>query len=106
MASEAKHKKSNKNNDSNKQKKKRKKKKKENKNEENHKFSPSVPNWPPEVKQYIEQQLKKYEYFKKRPHVHPCDDFESFVDKTNAVLTKRKGDFCWSMDWDPVFSVN
>lgn len=83
--------------------KKKKKEKNKDKNKENHKFAPSLPDWPPQVKQYIENQLKKYDYFKKRPHVYPCDDFESFVNKTNALLKKRKGDFCWSMDWEPVF---
>eukprot|EP01083_Nonionella_stella_P046326 124033_1 len=86
-----------------KKRKDKKKKKKEMQKTNDLKFSPALPNWPPQVKQHIAQQLKKYQYFKKRPHVYPCDDFESLLNKTIAILDKKQGDFCWSLDWDALF---
>eukprot|EP01084_Bolivina_argentea_P201043 343700_1 len=98
MAAEAKkHKKKNKH------KHKHKKEEDKDKDTSNHKFAPTLPTWTIQEKQYIEQQLKQYEYFSTRPHVYPCDNFQLFVDKTLAILDKKKGDFCWSLDWDPIF---
>eukprot|EP00485_Elphidium_margaritaceum_P002386 CAMPEP_0202688530 /NCGR_PEP_ID=MMETSP1385-20130828/4030_1 /ASSEMBLY_ACC=CAM_ASM_000861 /TAXON_ID=933848 /ORGANISM="Elphidium margaritaceum" /LENGTH=417 /DNA_ID=CAMNT_0049343523 /DNA_START=16 /DNA_END=1269 /DNA_ORIENTATION=+ len=68
-----------------------------------HKFAPSLPTWTPEIQQYIEKQLKQYKYFIKRPHVYPCQNFDAFVLKIGALLDKRGGDFCWSLDWNPSF---
>mmetsp|Transcript_6158 Transcript_6158/g.10150 ORF Transcript_6158/g.10150 Transcript_6158/m.10150 type:complete len:454 (+) Transcript_6158:20-1381(+) len=92
-------------------KKQKKKTTKKGKGKDNHEerekevgiFEPSLPNWPAEVKQFIEEQLKKFDYFKKRPHVYPVADFDSFLNTIIALLEKRKGDFCWSMDWEPAF---
>ena len=70
---------------------------------ENGKFEPKLPGWGIQQKTYITQQLANFRYFKQRPHVYPCDDFDAFVRKTAATLTQKKRDFCWSMDWEPVF---
>ena len=85
--------------------KKNKKKHQDNKTKQKHKFSPSLPKYPI-PKNEIERQLSKWSYFKKRPHVRPCDNFQSFVETTIKTLDKKGGDFCWSMDWDHVFLSN
>ena len=82
---------------------KKKRKPAQNKEKSKHKFSPSLPKWPIQQKKYIEQQLSQWGYFKKRPRVYPCDNFESFVETTIQTLESKGGDFCWSMDWDPLF---
>ena len=35
--------------------------------------------------------------------MYPCNNFDKFVRKTAATLAKKKRDFCWSLDWEPVF---
>jgi len=70
---------------------------------ENGKFEPKLPGWSAQQKSYITQQLANFRYFKQRPHVYPAANFSDFVRQTAATLERKKRDFCWSMDWDPVF---
>jgi len=64
-----------------------------------------LPMWDLYEKIFYVQQLKKYEYFQKKPYIsyQKNDKLSKQMMEIIKKLEQENDDFCWSMDWDPLF---
>ena len=81
--------------------------KKKDKNKAKAVFKPDtpLPTWNLYEKMFYVQQLKKYEYFQTKPYIS-CQSNDELLQQMMEIIKKleqENDDFCWSMDWDPLF---